>query len=120
MKTRKLGDLRQSLPWALFSSQSQCQKLPAVFDRQNPRPVCCSDERRLLPVGFGFFLFIVGCVINWPTLITLTMAPLLLGRYYQLAIEEEQYMLDQSGEQCAEYMDRTGRFWPRFARPVKS
>jgi methanethiol S-methyltransferase len=41
------------------------------------------------PQYAGFFLFLIGSTINWPTLMTLLMLPGLLVVYYRLAKVEE-------------------------------
>ena len=70
------------------------------------------------PQYTGFFLFIIGSLINWPTLPTLVMAPILLLVYYRLAIQEEQACVNRFGEGYIEYASRTPRFWPRLKGSV--
>ncbi len=66
------------------------------------------------PQYSGFFLFIIGSMINWPTIPTLAMAPLLMLRYQRLAVEEEKDMMAQFGEEYSHYMAATERFFPRL------
>ncbi len=66
------------------------------------------------PQYTGFFLFLLGSLVNWPTLITLLTAPILIVVYYRLALQEERDALEEWGERYQQYMDKTGRFWPRL------
>lgn len=70
------------------------------------------------PQYTGFFLFIIGSVINWPTIVTMCMAPALVCRYYRLALDEEQEVCARVGNDYREYMARTGRFLPRLPRII--
>ena len=71
------------------------------------------------PQYTGFFLFLLGSMINWPTLPTLLMLPILWWVYLRLARSEEQDALREFGQQYEVYMTRTGRFLPRFSALVK-
>ena len=44
----------------------------------------------------GFFLFITGSFINWPTLL---LAPVLVYPYFWLATAEEEEALERFGEE---------------------
>ncbi len=64
------------------------------------------------PQYTGLFLVITGFLVQWPTLLTVLMAPLLLYAYIHLARSEERHMLNQFGEQYADYMRRVPAFFP--------
>ena len=66
------------------------------------------------PQYAGFFLFLVGSIVNWPTLITVVMLPVLLVVYYRLAKEEEADALALFGDDYRRYQATTGMFWPRL------
>lgn len=66
------------------------------------------------PQYTGFFLFLVGSIINWPTLITLVMLPLLLMVYYRLAKAEEADALAQFGDEYRRYQATSSMFWPKL------
>ncbi len=68
------------------------------------------------PQYTGFFLFLIGSIINWPTIVTLVMLPALLVIYYRLAKTEEADALAAFGEDYAEYQTRTGMFLPKLRR----
>lgn len=67
------------------------------------------------PQYTGFFLFLLGSMINWPTLITMLTLPLLCYVYWRLALAEEQDAIQQFGDRYLDYMKSTGRFLPRIA-----
>ncbi len=64
------------------------------------------------PQYAGFILIIVGFLLQWPTLITLIMAPLLIFRYIRLASQEETYILKTFGQSFIEYKKSTPGWWP--------
>ena len=68
------------------------------------------------PQYSGMFLFSLGLLIQWPTLLGLIMWPLLMVAYYRLALREERTMMAQFGEQYQAYAGRVPRFFPRMQR----
>ncbi|MGQ7958424.1 methyltransferase family protein [Pseudomonas sp. SP16.1] len=70
------------------------------------------------PQYVAFVLIMLGFLLQWPTLLTLLMFPVLLLMYVQLAKREEQEMLVHFGETYRRYRDATPAFlpWPT-ARP---
>jgi len=72
------------------------------------------------PQYTGFFLFLLGSVLNWPTLPTLIMLPVLLWVYYRLARTEECEAEAAFGEAYRDYRQRSGMFVPRLQRIVAS
>ena len=68
------------------------------------------------PQYTGFFLFLIGSVINWPTLITLVLMPVLLVVYIRLARTEERDAEETFGDQYRAYRQSTGAFFPVWAR----
>lgn len=64
------------------------------------------------PQYVGFILIVIGFLLQWPTLITLIMAPLLIFRYIRLASYEETYMLETFGQSYIEYKKSTPGWWP--------
>jgi protein-S-isoprenylcysteine O-methyltransferase Ste14 len=70
------------------------------------------------PQYTGFFLFLLGSIVNWPTLITLLMLPVLLWVYYRLTQLEEADALAQYGDRYRDYQRVTGRFLPPVFRHI--
>lgn len=64
------------------------------------------------PQYTGLFLVILGFLIQWPTLPTVLMAPVLLFAYVRLAKSEEQRVLEEFGGKYLEYLSRTPAFFP--------
>lgn len=55
------------------------------------------------PQYTAFFLVVVGFLVQWPTLITLAMFPVLVFQYYRLAKREEAELADRFGEQWVRF-----------------
>lgn len=72
------------------------------------------------PQYSGLALTILGTLIQWPTLLTVVMAPVLLTTYYRLAIREEKVMLARFGDAYGAYMARVPRFVPSRPRTPAS
>ncbi len=68
------------------------------------------------PQYSGLFLITIGMLIQWPTLITLIMWPVLMIAYYRLALREEKAVIEQFGEVYLEYKRRVPAFIPRRSR----
>lgn len=65
------------------------------------------------PQYLGFILIMFGFLLQWPTLITLVMFPILVLMYARLAVHEEREMRGHFGEQYDRYAAVTPRFLPR-------
>ena len=59
-------------------------------------------------------MILTGFLLQWPTLLTLLMFPVLLVMYGRLAITEEREMRQQFGAAFDAYAARTPRFIPGF------
>lgn len=68
------------------------------------------------PQYVAFILIMFGFLLQWPTLITLLMFPILLVVYARLAKAEERSVLAQFGAAYQAYCDRTPAFMPRLER----
>ncbi|MBP8286134.1 MAG: isoprenylcysteine carboxylmethyltransferase family protein, partial [Rhodoferax sp.] len=66
------------------------------------------------PQYVAFVLILFGFLLQWPTLLTLLMFPVLLAMYGRLAVTEEAEMRSQFGEMYARYAQQTPRFFPHF------
>lgn len=66
------------------------------------------------PQYVAFVLILLGFLLQWPTLLTLLMFPILLVMYGRLAITEEKEMQARFGEAFERYAQRTPRFFPRW------
>jgi protein-S-isoprenylcysteine O-methyltransferase Ste14 len=70
------------------------------------------------PQYLGFIIIMFGFLLQWPTLPTLAMFPILVYFYVQLARREEREALVKFNEQYENYMTKTPGFIPRFKTPV--
>jgi protein-S-isoprenylcysteine O-methyltransferase Ste14 len=68
------------------------------------------------PQYSGLFLIMIGMLIQWPTIITAFMFPVLLFVYYRLSKREEGEMIELFGEEYRKYMDRAPMFIPSVLR----
>jgi protein-S-isoprenylcysteine O-methyltransferase Ste14 len=69
-------------------------------------------ERIRHPQYAGFMLIMIGFLLQWPTLVTLAMFPVLLVVYRRLAIAEEAEVHAQFGSQWHTYAASHPRFIP--------
>lgn len=65
------------------------------------------------PQYVGFIVIMLGFLIQWPTIITLIMFPILVGMYLRLARREEREALAEFSEAYAAYAANTPAFFPR-------
>ena len=72
------------------------------------------------PQYAGFVLIMFGFLVQWPTILTLVMFPVLVFMYVRLALREEKDAEAQFGEEYRAYAANTPRFWPRWRRLSKS
>lgn len=70
------------------------------------------------PQYVGFIVVMLGFLIQWPTIITLIMFPILVIMYLRLARREEQESLAEFGEAYAQYVAHTPAFFPRRRQSV--
>jgi methanethiol S-methyltransferase len=70
------------------------------------------------PQYVGFILIMFGFLLQWPTLLTLAMFPVLVWMYVRLARSEEREATAEFGEAYRRYMAEVPAFLPRLSRPV--
>jgi len=68
------------------------------------------------PQYVAFVLILFGFLLQWPTLLTLAMFPILLVMYARLAITEEAEMRKRFGAEFEAYAARTPRFLPSWRK----
>lgn len=66
------------------------------------------------PQYLGFLLIMAGFLLQWPTLLTLVMFPILTVAYARLARAEERDVRAEFGADYDAYAARTPRFVPRL------
>jgi protein-S-isoprenylcysteine O-methyltransferase Ste14 len=68
------------------------------------------------PQYVGFVLIMFGFLLQWPTLLTLVMFPVLVWVYARLAKAEERDSIAEFGSEYQRYRDHTPAFIPAFHR----
>lgn len=66
------------------------------------------------PQYAGFILIMFGFLLQWPTLVTVIMFPVLVTIYVKLARREEREVLGEFGDDYRRYSHRTPAFIPRI------
>jgi protein-S-isoprenylcysteine O-methyltransferase Ste14 len=66
------------------------------------------------PQYAAFIIIMIGFLLQWPTIPTLLMFPVLVVVYSRLARREEMEALVRFGELYAQYVENTSRFIPRI------
>jgi protein-S-isoprenylcysteine O-methyltransferase Ste14 len=70
------------------------------------------------PQYAGFLLIMIGFLLQWPTLATLAMFPVLVLIYWRLSIGEEREVRQHFGTQWDAYAAHMPRFLPHLRRPA--
>ncbi|NIB39735.1 isoprenylcysteine carboxylmethyltransferase family protein [Pseudomaricurvus alkylphenolicus] len=68
------------------------------------------------PQYVAFVLIMFGFLLQWPTIPTLVMFPILLLVYLRLSKAEERQAIEQFGDQYIQYRNSTPAFIPHFGR----
>ena len=70
------------------------------------------------PQYVAFIVIMLGFLLQWPTLPTLVMFPILTVMYVRLALREEKGAEREFGEEWRRYAAITPRFLPRLSLPA--
>ena len=66
------------------------------------------------PQYVAFILIMFGFLLQWPTILTLVMFPILVVVYVRLANKEEQMVISEFGDEYLSYMSLTPAWIPKF------
>ena len=69
------------------------------------------------PQYVAFIVIMFGFLLQWPTLVTLVMFPILTFMYVRLALKEEKIAEDEFGDEYRHWAAETPRFFPRLSKP---
>ena len=84
----------------------------------HPHPDAASSHVRH-PQYVGFALVMFGFLLQWPTLLTLAMFPVLIWMYvYGFARSQERDAIATFGDSYRRYAARVPAFMPRSLRPA--
>lgn len=64
------------------------------------------------PQYAGIFLLVFGQLVDWPTVPTLVLAPVIIWLYVNLARREEADLIERFGDQYVDYRQRVPMFIP--------
>jgi protein-S-isoprenylcysteine O-methyltransferase Ste14 len=89
-----------------------------LYEAQQRRTVAMAGPYRFVrhPQYVGFILVMLGFLVQWPTLLTLAMFPVLVWMYVKLAKGEEQDAIRDFGDPYRQYMTEVPAFFPRLSR----
>lgn len=68
------------------------------------------------PQYVAFIMIMFGFLLQWPTIPTVVMFPILVWVYVRLAKREEQIALNEFGEEYRRYMHNTPAWIPNFSK----
>lgn len=71
------------------------------------------------PQYVAFVLIMSGFLLQWPTIVTLAMFPILVYMYVRLAHREEREVLAEFGEEYVHYAAKTPAFFSRIGSGVE-
>jgi len=88
-----------------------------LYEAQRKRALAASGVYAYVrhPQYVGFILVMFGFLLQWPTLLTLAMFPVLVFMYVRLARTEEREALTEFGAAYERYMREVPGFVPRLA-----
>lgn len=91
---------------------------PVLFAAQKAARLATSGPYGYVrhPQYVGFVLVLLGFLVQWPTLLTLTMFPVLVVMYARLARQEERKVRAAYGEAYDRYAAQVPTFVPRWSR----
>jgi protein-S-isoprenylcysteine O-methyltransferase Ste14 len=89
-----------------------------LFKAQRDRTLATSGpyQRVRHPQCMGFIVIMLGLLLQWPTLLTLAMFPVLVFMYVRLARREEREVRAEFAEEYERYAPGTPAFFPRLRR----
>lgn len=89
-----------------------------LYYAQRCHQIATTGPYRLVrhPQYIGFIAIMFGFLLQWPTLLTLAMFPVLVAMYVRLAISEERDSEDAFGQAWRDYAAATPRFVPRHTK----
>ncbi len=93
---------------------------PVLYAAQQRHALATTGPYRYVrhPQYVAFVVIMLGFLLQWPTLLTLVMFPILTWAYVRLARHEEREVRATFGERYARYAAVTPAFIPHLGRPV--
>jgi protein-S-isoprenylcysteine O-methyltransferase Ste14 len=85
-----------------------------LYEAQRRHELAASGPYVRHPQYLGFIMIMLGFLLQWPTLVTLIMFPILVYMYVRLARREEQDASAEFGDEYIRYASGTPAFFPRL------
>jgi protein-S-isoprenylcysteine O-methyltransferase Ste14 len=87
-----------------------------LYEAQRRRTLAVAGVYRYVrhPQYVGFVLILLGFLVQWPTILTLAMFPVLVWMYVKLARSEERDAINEFGDAYRIYMSTVPAFFPRL------
>lgn len=94
---------------------------PVLYEAQRTGRLATSGPYARIrhPQYAAFILVMLGFLVQWPTLITLALFPVLVAVYVRLAKREEVEALARFGSDYRAYLEQTPGWWPVLRRSAK-
>lgn len=98
------------------------QAWKVLYEAQRSRRLATTGiyARMRHPQYAGFILILFGFLLQWPTLLTLAMFPVLVFMYVRLARREERDAIAEFGDEYRRYRAQTPAFLPRLGRATQT
>jgi protein-S-isoprenylcysteine O-methyltransferase Ste14 len=89
-----------------------------LYDAQQKRALATTGAYAYVrhPQYVGFILVMFGFLLQWPTILTLAMFPVLTVMYVKLARTEERAAIEEFSDAYRQYMAEVPGFIPRFGK----
>lgn len=89
-----------------------------LYDAQQRKALAVTGAYSYIrhPQYIGFILVMLGFLVQWPTILTLVMFPVLVMMYVVLARHEEKDAIAEFGDEYRRYADHVPGFIPRWNR----
>jgi protein-S-isoprenylcysteine O-methyltransferase Ste14 len=94
----------------------------ALYEAQQTRTLATTGPYSYVrhPQYVGFILVMFGFLLQWPTILTLAMFPVLVAMYVHLAHQEEREVQAEFGEAYDRYAARTQPWFPRLGSAARA
>lgn len=92
---------------------------PVLYKAQQQGTLACSGPYARIrhPQYAAFILVMSGFLLQWPTIVTLALFPILVVTYVRLAHREEKEALAELGDRYRDYLSKVPGWFPHWKNP---
>jgi protein-S-isoprenylcysteine O-methyltransferase Ste14 len=92
-----------------------------LYDAQRTKTLATTGPYAYVrhPQYDGFILIMLGFLLQWPTIVTLIMFPILVTMYIRLARREEKEVAEEFGDEYRSYAAKTPAFLPQASQMMR-